>query len=260
MPYPFYAKEFLTRLGASVEEIPTSDKTGKKEADFLATFSGIKVLIEEKAKSVDPTLAVYRESILESGQIYSESLPITRNETLSSIIRHASKQLLSSSDKPHDFRFVWFTATGSNAQVKYEQFIATLYGTTRIYEMNTSYHRECYFFRNSDFHFHSSILDGAIVAQIDGNTISMRLCLNPLSARFLALQQSAVVEHFGTAVLDPTKYEKEGTAFILDSNLDRKIESPLLQFLQQKYQTNPLMPFNLGHVSAALLFDNVNTK
>jgi hypothetical protein len=253
MPSISYAKALLEHWGVRVENIPTSDEQEKQESDFLASFSGVTVLIEEKTKEDDPTYLAKRAQELECGQVHAATLPLRRNETLSGLVRDASHQLRSSSDKPHDFRLVWFTATGPLAIGKYEQFMATLYGRTNILEMNASGYRRCYYFRHADFFRRASIVDGAVVAHTDGKSISARLCLNSLSPRFQALRQSPVLSPFGTEVEDPEALETEGTAFVLDAALDRKQEGPLLSYLQQKYATGPLMKFDLGYTSASIL-------
>lgn len=94
-----YARLLLEHWGVSVEDIPTSDKEEKQEADFIATFSGARVLIEEKTKKDNSEKLAQRSQRLEKGEIYSDSLPLVRNETLSGIIRDATKQLRSSSDQ-----------------------------------------------------------------------------------------------------------------------------------------------------------------
>jgi hypothetical protein len=248
-----YAKALLQHWNVAVEDIPTSDAEQKQEADFLATFGDVRVLIEEKTKEDDPNYLASRTEQLERGEIHAATLPLTRNETLSGLVRDASRQLRSSSDTPHDFRLMWFTATGVHAEGKYEQFMATLYGRTKILEMNAAHSRRCYYFRNADFFRRSEIIDGAIVAHTDGNSISARLCLNSLSPRFEALRRSTVLAPFGTAVEDPMALEAEGTAFILDCALDRKNEAPLLAYLQEKYSTAPLMKFDLGYTNASVL-------
>ncbi|SEI75627.1 hypothetical protein SAMN04244579_01910 [Azotobacter beijerinckii] len=251
---PFsYAKALLQHWGITVEDIPTSDAQQKQESDFLASFGDARVLIEEKTKEDDPIYLAKRAEELERGEIHAATLPISRNETLSGLVRDASRQLRSSSDKPHDFRLMWFTATGVHAEGKYEQFIATLYGRTNILEMNTAHYRRCYYFRNADFFRRADVMDGAIVAHTDGQSISAKLCLNSLSPRYEALRRSAVVQPFGTAVEDPSALEADGTAFILDCTLDRKNEVPLLTYLQEKYGTAPLMKFDLGYTHASIL-------
>jgi hypothetical protein len=251
-----YARLLLEAWGMKVEDIPTSGLQNKKEADFLVQFGGARVLIEEKTKEDDPEYLNQRSKKLEQGEIHEVMLPLARNETLSGIIRKAAKQLCSSSDKPHDFRLIWFTATGECSQAKYEQFMATLYGRTNILEMNAGGYRRCYYFRNSDFFRRAAIIDGAVVAYTDGSSISVKLCLNSLSPRFAALRNSDVITPFGSAVEDPTELEANGTAFILDSDLDRNEERPLLAYLQAKYKTRPLMKFDLNYMGASLLVKN----
>lgn len=248
-----YAKLLLGHWGIPVEDIPTSDSEQKKEADFIASFGKVRVLIEEKTKEDDPNYLSNRAVELEKGGIHEESISLIRNETLSGIIRHATKQLLSSTDKPHDFRLMWFTATGVNAQAQYEQFIATLYGRTYIIEQNAGGYRRCYYFRKSDFYRRASVVDGAVAAYVERSSITAKLCLNSLSPRYAALRQSTVVSPFSTAVEDPGDLEARGTAFILDCALSRKDEGPLLAYLKTKYKTRPLMTLNLGYHSASML-------
>ena len=255
-----YAKALLQHWGVAVEDIPTSDADEKQEADFLASFGDVRVLIEEKTKEDNPIYLVKRAEELERGGIHTATLPISRNETLSGLVRDASRQLRSSSDKPHDFRLMWFTATGAHAEGKYEQLMATLYGRTNILEMNAAHYRRCYYFRNADFFRRAGVIDGAIVAHTDGESISAKLCLNSLSPRYEALRRSAVLQPFGTAVEDPSALEADGTAFILDCALDRKNEAPLLDYLQKKYETAPLMTFDLGYTHASILLSKNESK
>lgn len=248
-----YARALLQQWEVRVDDIPTSDLEEKKEADFLATFGSIRALIEEKTKEDDPDYLAHRASELERGELHGLTLPIRRDETISGIVRSASKQLKSSSNLPHNFRLVWFTATGVTAHGKYEQFMATLYGCTNILEMNASGYRRCYFFRNADFFRRASVIDGAVAAYTDGISISTKLCLNPLSPRYQQLKTSEVLKPFKKAVEDPIEMERSESAFILDAAIDRKNESELLAFLQKKYQTGPLRTFDLGYTSASIL-------
>ena len=70
-----YAKALLRRWGVSVEDIPTSDAEEKQEADFLTTFDGVRVLIEEKTKEDDPDYLAHRAEELERGEIHAATLP-----------------------------------------------------------------------------------------------------------------------------------------------------------------------------------------
>lgn len=254
MQHLSYTKALLEHWGIAVEDIPTSDVGQRQEADFLAHFGDVRVLIEEKTKEDDPSYLARRAEELDSGEIHAATLRISRNETLSGLVRNASHQLRSSSEKPHDFRLMWFTATGVHAEGKYEQFMATLYGRTNIIEMNASNYRRCYYFRNADFFRRADVIDGAIVAHTNSKSITVKLCLNSLSPRYEALRHSAVLLPFGTAVEDPQAFEADGTAFILDCALDRKNEAPLLTYLQHKYKTAPLMTLDLGYTHASISF------
>ena len=249
MPIPSYARMLLQHRGIVVDDIPTS---AKEESDFLATIGDHKVLIEEKTKLDDPAYLEQRARSLDAGEIHASSLPLIRDNRLSGIVTKAASQLQSSASQPHEFRLVWFTATGAQAEAKYHQFIATLYGTTKILEMKAPSYRPCYFFRNSDFHRHAQILDGAVVAYVSGTSITARLCLNPLSPSYAALKASAVATVLGIGTEDPVSKEADGIALVLDAPIGRDDESALLAYLQKKYATAPLMKFDLGYLSAAI--------
>jgi hypothetical protein len=163
-----YAKAFLEHWGAIVEEIETSDS---EQSDFLAAIVMSVLLIEEKTKVDNPERLAKRRQALDAGQVYSSSRRLIRDNRLSGVVRKAASQLASSSLRPHDFRLIWFTGTGYEAEALSEQFIATVYGTTNIIEMGSSHFRRCYFFRNSDFHRHADTVDGAIVAHVVGETL-----------------------------------------------------------------------------------------
>jgi hypothetical protein len=253
MPSFSYARALLSHWGVQVNDIPTADLANKKAADFLATFGSSRVLIEEKTKEDDPIYLAHRAGGLESGEVHGTTLPIRRDETISAIVRNASRQLKSSSDLPHDFRLMWFTAIGVTARGKYEQFMATLYGRTNIIELNAGGYRRCYFFRHADFFRRASVMDGAVAAHTDGTSISARLCLNPLSPRYEQLKCSEVLKPFQEAIEDPIEMEQSGSAFIIDAAIDRNNEAQLLLFLQEKYKTGSLMKFDLGYTHASIV-------
>lgn len=249
MSTPSYAIHVLEKLGFSVTKIPEGQK---EETDFLATIEKCVVLIEEKTKLDDQAHLGRRTEQLAKGQLYTSHIPLVRNNRLSGIVKKAASQLQSSSEKAHTFRLMWFTGAGINAEAQYHQFIATIYGTTNIIEMNSSVSRRCYFYRNSDFHQHDATIDGAIAAYISGGTVTAKLCLNSLSPNYEALRSSPVTSAFGTAVEDPEAAETKGIALIVDGDINRKNEQALLEFLQAKYSTKPLMAMDIGYVSAAV--------
>jgi hypothetical protein len=253
MKQPSVAHEVLKLWGFDVQPLTPADRERRKQADFLATRAGVRLLIEEKTKEEDPAKAAAREAAHSTGKLYAETLPLVRDETVSGVIRGTTRQLLASSLLEHDFRLIWFTATGPTAKGKYEQFMATLYGRTNIIEFGVEGYRRCYFFRNGDFFRRRDVVDGAVAAYIDGDQLHARLCLNSLSTRYAALRVSdAVLAAFEGKCEDPIAMEADGAALILDADIDRKDESALLEFLRQKYTTGPLMKIDLGYTRASV--------
>jgi hypothetical protein len=240
-----FAEIILGQLGIDLRPIQTANEN---RADFLATIADTVTLIEEKTKMDDPGAEAARKEALGAGRMHSSHIPIKPDNRLSGINRKASKQLASTAPTfTHNFRLVWCTATGSDCRGKQEQFIATVYGTTRIVELGNSTYQECYFFRNSDFFRFSENLDGAVAAYADGKEFSATLCLNPLSPRYVGFKASPFVKAFGSAVHDPVENERDKLAFIVDRDIDRKHEDRFLAFLQQKYSTRPLMNMDMGY-------------
>ena len=190
-----------------------------------------------------------RSQALATGKTHVVVKPLVRSNRLSGIVGKAVRQLRSSGQTyQYDFSLVWFTGTGLHGSAYYEQFIATLYGTVGIIEMNSPYRLPCYFFQNSEFHRHAAFLDGAVAARLDHEgKLSARLCPNPLSPRFAGLRQTRFAKLFGTAVENPRAAERKGRAYVLNSDTDRRDEATLLRELQAKYKTGPLQVMHVGY-------------
>ena len=247
-----YAEHVLKHLGFEVEPIEEGDE---ETADWIASIAGEVVLIEEKTKFEDPTEIARRSAAYEVGQPFDSHIPFKPDNRLSGISRKAANQLAASAgDISHQYRLVWFTATGHSHEAKFHQYIATLYGLTNIIERSKIVPlRRCYFYRNSDFFRFRHRIDGAVVAQSDGEHVNLKLCLNPLSSNFAALRASRTRTAFGTAVQDPLTDEAEGGAFIVDCDLDRSRESELLEYLRKKYETDYLMQMDMGMASVSMV-------
>lgn len=78
----------------------------------------------------------------------------------------------------HDFRILWFTGVGFEGEAKCLQLIATLYGSTKLFQLSDPRMRTCYFFRNAAFYRYREQLDGAVAAHLSGSTVTLKLCLN----------------------------------------------------------------------------------
>lgn len=246
-----YAEHILKHLGFDVIPIATG---GKESADWVARRDGEVALVEEKTKFEDETEVDRRAAAYAAGQPYDSQAPFKTDNRLSGISRKAASQLAASAaDIPHQYRLVWLTATGHMHEAKFHQYIATLYGSTNIVERSRIVPlRRCYFYRNSDFFRFREHVDGAVVAESDGEHVNLKLCLNPLSPRFNEFRVSRTRAAFGTGVLDPLVDEAEGGAFIVDCDLDRSRENDLLEFLRNKYGTDYLMQMDMGMSSVSV--------
>ena len=241
------SRRCLEELGYTVNPIPTSDYDQKKEADFIVRYHDQTSIVEAKIKEDGPKEEEKKQNTLASDQVSVVEGKLGRNETISHILRSATKQLESSSDKKHDFKIIFFLATGSNAKTKADQCKDTIYGSTSIIHGNTQ--KPCYFYRNSDFYRRKTV-DGAIIGHLNHNSISLELCLNPYSNNYIKLKVSRFIEPFGNAVIDPWEIERQGGAYIPDDEVNRKLEgvqllspmhNPILNHLREKYGTGFLI-------------------
>lgn len=249
--FPSIAEQVLDAWGATAEPLPTSTK---EESDWLAELDGCRLLIEEKAKLPNPSTEVEREAAFRSGQVYGTTIPLVHNNRLSGIVRKAASQLASTgSEIDHDLCVVWLTGIGRDAETKYYQFIATLYGSTNILERDSRGMTPCYFFRNSDFFRFRDRLDGAVAAYLSGDTVTMKLCLNPYSLRWQALRDSPYAKRFTTGLVDPLAEEASGEAYVADTDAQRTDQGAILSYLQTKYGTGPLMNMDMNLASAEVL-------
>lgn len=230
---PSIARQVLETWGASVVSVSTSLK---EEADFLAELGGVRLLIEEKTKFEGPDRLDARNLALSSDALHSSIQPLGQNNRISGIVRKASEQLSSTGAcVAHDLKVLWFTGVGFDAEARHLQLMSTLYGSTRIFELKKPYMRPCYFFRNSDFFRYREHFDGAVSAYLNGNTVTLTLCLNPYATSWEALRDSPFAKKFKFGLIDPVAEEAHGAAYIADTDMPRIDELAILRFLENKY-------------------------
>lgn len=244
------AAQVLAAWGAKAEPLPTSTK---EESDWLAELDGCRLLIEEKMKFDDPADQVARNAALAAGQIHGTTMPLAHNNRISGIVRKAAGQLSSTGiDVQHDLKILWFTGVDFNGEAKHYQFMSTLYGSTRIFELDRPQMRQCYFFRNSDFFRFREQLDGAVAAFLNGNTVTVKLCLNPYSLNWQALRDSPYAKQFKLGLIDPIAEEAANEAYIADTDIPRNDEYAVLGYLEQKYGLKKAMNMDMSMASAAV--------
>jgi len=251
---PSIATQVLEAWGAKVESIPTSSK---EESDLIAQLDGVRLLIEEKTKFEDPERMEARNIALSSGSVHGSTHPLRQSNRISGIVRKASKQLSSTgADMAHDLKVLWFTGIGFDAEAKHFQFMSTLYGSTRILELNKPHMRQCYFFRNSDFFRYREHFDGAVAAYLNGNTVTVKPCLNPYSASWDALRDSPYARNFKLGLIDPVAEESRGEAYIADTDIPRTDEHAMLCFLEKKYGLKMAQNMDMSMASAVVRVPN----
>lgn len=245
------AARVLEQWGAKVTPIPTSHKD---ESDWLAQFGDYRLLVEEKTKVEEPEVGAARTATLAKSEVHGSTLPLSHNNRLSGIVRKAAKQLGSTGqDVPHHGRIVWFTGTGFDAEARQYQFINTLYGSTRIFQLNQPGMKECYFFRNGDFFRFKDQLDGAVAAFTHGNNVTVKLCLNPYSASWQGLRDSPFAKNFKLGLIDPVAEEAAGDAYIVDTDLPRSNAAAIIRYLEEKYSLEQAHNMDMNMASAIVV-------
>lgn len=182
-------------------------------------------------------------------------LPLRHNNRISGIVRKAKDQLSSTgAEIDHDLRIMWFTGMGYHAEARHFQLISTLYGSTRVFELDKAEMRPCYFFRNSDFFRYREQIDGAVASYLVGDVLTMKLCLNPHSPRWEQLRDSPFARHFKVGLVDPVADEAAGYAYIVDGDVDRSDEFGVLNYLETKYGLTRLqfMDYHMASASIAM--------
>lgn len=209
--------------------------------------------LEEKTKLEEPESKAERIATLARGEVHGVTLPLTQDNRISGIVRTAVKQLTSTGhDVSHAHRIVWFTGTGFDAEAKHYQFMATLYGSTRIFELERPSMKECYFFRNAEFFRYRDQLDGAVAAYLVRDQVTVKLCLNPYAQDWQALRDSPFASNFRLGLIDPIAEEAAGQAYIADTDLVRTDNQAVIRYLEGKYGLKQAQNMDMNFASAAV--------
>jgi hypothetical protein len=127
-----------------------------------------------------------------------------------------------------------------------------LYGS--VYLQSIERYGVCYFFHDSDFFRYREVLDAAIVS----TELKGRILINPLSPRYSQMMNSSLLRHFKEAsVVDPIRLEKEGHAFLVDSDIDRANDEAILQYLRGKYKSDKIAIVTMHFLSGTMIFETI---
>lgn len=237
-------KKLLEKIGFNVTKI--QETSLKKEADFICSYKNINVLIECKLK-IDNKEVVEKKNV----ELSSKGVSIVEGKegytvSYKKIISTASKQIKSCSIN-REFNFLLFISTGINSMLKTKKIKSTLYGSTDLFIQREQGNRllSCYNYTFSEFENYNNI-DACIVmteCMDNKDDFYYELCLNPFSEKFNILNSSNILEIF-EEITNPLKEEAEGSAFIVDKNIPRKLNkfhkispiyNPIIYHLKEKY-------------------------
>ncbi len=254
-------KHILNNFGFQVEDIPTA----QVPTPDLRIYKDQVYLVEVKIKGDDPVeIEVFRQE-LSSGQIVSRVGDIDHWNTLDGIIGRAVEQFESFDSDGHHLHIVWFHASGTiDPSLQLQRLHSTVYGSETLISPEPSHKHTftCYYFMNSSFFRYRHVIDGVITSR--GTTEELKevqLCINSLSPRADRLRKSELRNVLGSGICDPDALaEKDQTVFIADTDIDRRNQDAMTQYLQEKYGYERLIIFSLRQYSGTRLLPKNDIK
>ena len=222
----------LQSYGFDVEPIPKSQKG--KRADLRVNTGDDSYVIEVKSRLDHPRLRT-RINEKPDGEVVPYSKSLSPDNTFCGIIREAVEQLESTPKKPQEFNCLWFRAIEwliTDAAILME---TTLYGISYLMirdEQGNIFHKQCYLFHYNEFFGHPN-LDGVIIETNNG----LKLCVNMFSAKDNDFKESELGLFFGkkNAVIDPNDLERKGLIYLADTDVHRRDQEKVKQYVQSKY-------------------------
>jgi len=240
--------QYLRAHGLRADEIPESDVQGEQRPDIEASYQGQCYVIELKRKLSEAEMIASYQSRLSAGQVVSHRETTERTNTISGVVAEAAEQLTAYCDNA-DIRIVWLDGQGWDPSLQMLQIKASLFGTRQIIDLSkTKDSRECFYFGFSDFFRHRDTIDLAVVRAHD----QAQLCVNNFSPRYQIAKSSYLREVFGSAVVDPLEWEKEGSIYLADCDLDRRDTDAIVEYLKDKYQKPDLIDMEMKSISATM--------
>lgn len=226
---------------------PIRSSPTHRSPDFMGGKEGDDFVFELKERTDDPEALREERDRLKGGEVVGSFEPMGPNPRVFEKARDGVKQLLTH-PKQEAFRLLWLHAGGRDPETQVEQFRATLYGTTQIFELGCPHLTRCHYFLDSEFFRHRESLSGAVLT----TPSSLQICLNTLSHRIAEFRESSLIRTFHNALLDPEKLEREGAIYVVDCAHDRKNKQAVLEYLQAKYGKTQLMDMQLSMTTARI--------
>ncbi len=252
----------MATLGVAVREIPIRPHEKQPETpDFEFQCDDGFYLVEMKRRQAEWYLTDEEKARLASGEIVQKQEDIRAHKTMADRIEKAASQFRSFQSERHLFRLVWYFTYGARSSLATTRVIATLVGNVPVCELGSGRQWPAYFFDDNCFQKFASVLDGALVVQVNGlatpndasSTSSLSLTvyflLNPFSDRYKRLRTCSLARLLPGGI-DPLALEANGEALVVDSAADRASERATLNYLGMKYRINVPQLLRKGHVAA----------
>lgn len=231
------AKAELSRLGFEVNEIPLA--TGKR-ADLHVKDGTHAYHIEAKDKFESQNIPAASQD-----DFYRREDPLTYNNTISGVLRHAHKQLNETPKADAPFQLIWVHA-GSDLQ--WRLAFVTFYGHQYLRAVWPRGAKcvKCFYFTYYAAH---SMPDVEALILTEGN--SLNLCMNEFSRRRDEFRSSRLYEVFSEEQIDPVAMETAGEIIACRVNISRKNPQDVLRVLKEQTGVD-YEPFTLTRYSFSL--------
>lgn len=244
MDFEKYVEVFFEAAKLKARKIPESNE---KTPDFIIT-DDVNILVELKEKQDDQKDYNKRESTFANDEIFEHVQKLGYRNRLSGIIGSAAKQLEAQKEKTNSkFCFVFIVMTGISPNAQISQFSSTLYGKKNI--LNTtpegSGYMECYYFTYSDFHKYADIIDGVFLVKSG----YLELLINDKSPRYNDVINSRFVNRFQGYITDPIELQRKNEILYVDSDISRKDEDSVKDYILKKYGIEKGFAFDFPHFS-----------
>ena len=244
--------DILRNFSFSTVRISESPKEGKR-ADIKAEKGGDHFLIEVKSRQDHPELM----SDIEKAQpfeIVEYEKELFRSNTLAGIIRDAVSQLMDTPDPYNSFKIVWFRAVGALIEDEMSFLKSTLYGISHLMVREPNgriIHAPCYYFDFNEFYKYAN-LEGVVL----DNGKGLELCVNGFSKRAGEFAKSSLYTFFSShnAVTDPLKLEEESEIMVADTQISRKNQEAIKDYIQKKYEIN-VKVLNLKSIGGVITYN-----
>jgi hypothetical protein len=198
-----------------------------------------KYYVEVKGRQPASETMALEQSVVQTG-LGTASLTVCRTNPLSKTISDAAQQLEAFANETGSFRVVWLSFLETDHQVQSDRAVRTLYGIRRLQVVlnpdNPSTFQWiqsplCFYYDFSDFYRYPHV-DGAFIATQDGGL----LCVNEFSDNAPKFRCSRLFSGFNTSIIDPLDLKSNNRLLFVDSDIDRRDESRVLEHLRNKHK------------------------